>query len=428
MLYFSRREGENGQAIVLIALSMIALLAFAGLAIDGGSVYSQRRHAQSAADSAALAYALAISQGLDTEGETRARDILAANGYVDGEASTAIEISAAAASPGTDVTVRVTARVPTAFIHLVYGGPAQYTVEAVARGDQGTAPMAGFALVTLDNCLASHEPDLAINGGGYNGGVNAHAGDIFVNSPETAGDHCAIDPPESAKNWGITVDDGYHITSVGSYDYAGVDNMSSPIHTGANGGVPIGDPLASMPMPTCTVAGTESGGVYQPGYWDADDMEGGTYAPGIYCITGTVKLAGLSAMVANGVVFYFMDGGLDFVGNAGLTITAPTVENCLGAFGDTSASCTYVGMAIISARDNTSVLEVRGNGGNAVTGTIYAPVGRLEGQGGGYDPEDTGIVGQAIVAQAWGMGNGTFDITYDQTKVYEMPPTTQLRQ
>ena len=50
-----RRNYENGQAIVLIAFAFIAFVAMAGLAIDGGMVYSDRRHAQNAADAGSLA-------------------------------------------------------------------------------------------------------------------------------------------------------------------------------------------------------------------------------------------------------------------------------------------------------------------------------------------------------------------------------------
>src|SRR5215210_5473266 len=45
----------RGQAMVLIALCMLALVAFVGLAVDGGSLYLQRRTAQNAADGASLA-------------------------------------------------------------------------------------------------------------------------------------------------------------------------------------------------------------------------------------------------------------------------------------------------------------------------------------------------------------------------------------
>src|SRR5437773_11782796 len=46
---------RSGQAIVLIALGMIAFLSFAVLAIDGGKYYDQRRTAQNASDVASLA-------------------------------------------------------------------------------------------------------------------------------------------------------------------------------------------------------------------------------------------------------------------------------------------------------------------------------------------------------------------------------------
>jgi Flp pilus assembly protein TadG len=46
---------ERGQALIIMVFGMIALLAIAGLAIDGGTVLMERRHAQNAADAAALA-------------------------------------------------------------------------------------------------------------------------------------------------------------------------------------------------------------------------------------------------------------------------------------------------------------------------------------------------------------------------------------
>src|SRR5207249_2625856 len=45
----------KGQASVIIGLSIFLLILVVGLAIDGGSVYNQRRQAQNSADSAALA-------------------------------------------------------------------------------------------------------------------------------------------------------------------------------------------------------------------------------------------------------------------------------------------------------------------------------------------------------------------------------------
>src|SRR5690242_5433233 len=46
---------QSGQAIVLMALAMMGLLAFVVLAIDGGRFYTQRRKSQNASDMSSLA-------------------------------------------------------------------------------------------------------------------------------------------------------------------------------------------------------------------------------------------------------------------------------------------------------------------------------------------------------------------------------------
>ena len=45
----------KGQTAVMVAMAMILLIAFVGLAVDGGSMFANRRNAQNSADAAALA-------------------------------------------------------------------------------------------------------------------------------------------------------------------------------------------------------------------------------------------------------------------------------------------------------------------------------------------------------------------------------------
>lgn len=52
MIHQLRQRKEEAQAMVLMAAAMLGMLAFLGLAIDGGNVYYQRRNAQNAADAA----------------------------------------------------------------------------------------------------------------------------------------------------------------------------------------------------------------------------------------------------------------------------------------------------------------------------------------------------------------------------------------
>jgi uncharacterized membrane protein len=53
------KHSEKGQALILIAFGIVTLIGFTALAVDGGRVFSDRRNAQNAADTSALAAALA---------------------------------------------------------------------------------------------------------------------------------------------------------------------------------------------------------------------------------------------------------------------------------------------------------------------------------------------------------------------------------
>jgi Flp pilus assembly protein TadG len=57
----ARWKSEDGQALVIVALGMVVLLGFLGLAIDMGSLRLAKRQAQAAADAAALAAAQELS-------------------------------------------------------------------------------------------------------------------------------------------------------------------------------------------------------------------------------------------------------------------------------------------------------------------------------------------------------------------------------
>ena len=57
-----RRRGEAGQIIVIAALSMIAMIAFGALVLEGGNAYAQQRVAQNGADATANAGAVVLAQ------------------------------------------------------------------------------------------------------------------------------------------------------------------------------------------------------------------------------------------------------------------------------------------------------------------------------------------------------------------------------
>jgi len=54
---------EEGQALILGALTFLTMLFFVGLAVDAGQLYVAKRTEQEAADSAAFAGAVVLYQG-----------------------------------------------------------------------------------------------------------------------------------------------------------------------------------------------------------------------------------------------------------------------------------------------------------------------------------------------------------------------------
>src|SRR5262245_36027716 len=57
------RSRRGGNVLVLVGVSLVTLFAVTGLVIDGGRMMSERRHAQNAADAAALAAAIDLYKG-----------------------------------------------------------------------------------------------------------------------------------------------------------------------------------------------------------------------------------------------------------------------------------------------------------------------------------------------------------------------------
>src|SRR5512143_4256505 len=72
---------HRGQVLIIFVFAIIGLVGATGLAIDGGNIYSDRRHAQNAADTAALAAAL-VRNNLEkaVNGANEADCILLADG------------------------------------------------------------------------------------------------------------------------------------------------------------------------------------------------------------------------------------------------------------------------------------------------------------------------------------------------------------
>jgi len=91
-----RRKREKGAAGVLVAVSLLLLVGFAALAIDGGLGFDQRRGTQNAADNAALAAAWEACNPRDAAAPDpvgSARAVAAENGYDDDDPEVVVTVT-----------------------------------------------------------------------------------------------------------------------------------------------------------------------------------------------------------------------------------------------------------------------------------------------------------------------------------------------
>src|SRR5688572_12942859 len=189
---------QGGQALILIALAAIGLFGIAGLAIDGSAKFSDRRHAQNAADAAALAGALSKGAGNDVLTWTfKARESAAENGY-DGFVSDTVSVYScndpgascgAYAGSSEYVQVIITSDVNTYFARILGIEETHNTVQAVALAQESRVLGDGAMLISYDpdpNCSTGGSGGYSVSVSGSST-VNLNGGGIFVNSDEVCG-------------------------------------------------------------------------------------------------------------------------------------------------------------------------------------------------------------------------------------------------
>jgi Flp pilus assembly protein TadG len=225
---------RKGAMLVLIAVTMVGLMALLALAIDGGSVQQTRRRAQNAADAGALAGAWEIyrNNNVDATVFSAALAEAARNGFTDG----ANHITVVATRPVSPdhftgsayVKVVVTDTVYAAFAAII--NQAKIVVRATSFG--GTVPPGTDCIVSLS---PSAQKAIEIKNTGTT--INAHNCGIKVNST----DPDALDLSSNA----VLDAAGGNIGVRGGYTNSGT--MTPLPQTGIAGVV---DPLVGMAQPT----------------------------------------------------------------------------------------------------------------------------------------------------------------------------------
>lgn len=410
------KESDKGQALILITLAAIGLFGFAALAIDGSRVFSDKRHAQNAADTAAVAGALANVRGNDitTAAQTRATS----NGYDDNGVSNDVTITVTdvpsgecpANTTGKDITVNIVSQVDTTFARVI--GRAQVTnaVTATSRscGSYYGPPFDGNAIVSLAPTGTGYDahgtPDWFITGGG-----------IFVNSNNSSSAICGGSAGVHAPS----------VTAVGGTNFSchAVNIGSTTQNTGAQVNYLTYSSLFPR-QPSCNGTATLSSGKWRP-QSGADgsrvafsgDMD---FAPGLYCVTnspGTFH----GEISGSEVTFYVMSANfsMKFNGHGNLTASAPTSGEYKGVLMYLAPQVS--GTTLL----NTQALDMRGNGTGNIVGSIIAPSADVT----MFGNSGTGAFNSQVIAyQVDSGGNADITVSYQANKNYQaaLPATLTI--
>jgi hypothetical protein len=407
---FSRRKQdhpprlERGQALIFIVFAIIGLVGITALAVDGGSAYADRRRAQNAADSTALAGALARLKG--EAWLPRALLVARTNGYNNDGATNTVTITSPPASGQFQgnieyIDVRITSHVRTYFASVVGMRTITNTVEAVARSRPSVkGPLFyGSAVVSLANtsdCLFNKafyvhgEATLDISGSG-----------VLVNSGNPT---CAL-ITQGEGSIRIANPDALRIVGGAQIQKPKLITPYPPVTGWESMSYP---PPVFMPKIGCSKEAKVSETDPQhmsPGNWGDDFPPEGVndLASGVYCLDGDFILTGNQKLTGNGVVFYMKKGQLRWSGGSLLDLSPHHT-------GD------YAGLLIYQPQDNKNPVILNAAEESKVQGTILAPGALIHIKG---NDSTYGFHGQLIGYAIEADGQSNVVITYLPDQNYQ---------
>jgi hypothetical protein len=346
----NQHHGSRGQVLPLVAICLVVLLGFGGMAVDVGYLQYEQRQQQTAADSGALAGAeyLLKNGGCAIGGtgwQQAARDDSARNGYTHGGTVTVNVNHPVASGPFAGdpcaVQVQVTSPHQTFFAKL-FGLAGDETTEAVATISANNNTCAYFLSTTTNTTF---------DGGTLYGPGCA----LLTNNPDIN--------PNGTK---ITLS-GYGTSGSLSGSRNAQFLEAQPVKI-----PPVSDPcpeiagcaaLANNPPSTspCTHP-TNPPGILNPGCYTNDFNINGTTTmnPGLFVITGNNSGKGHGDLSGTGVTIYVASGGSAPSPNGSTwTLSPPTT----GA---------YTGVVYYQVPGNSNAQTFDGTA-SYMNGLVYAP-------------------------------------------------------
>lgn len=411
---------ERGQALIIISLAAIGLFAIVGLAVDGSAKFSDRRHAQNAADTAVLAGGLAKVNG-DSQWKLVALDRALSNGYNNNLLSNTVSVYSCNEN-GSDcgpyagnadyIRVVVDSYVNTYFAKIVGINQTHNTVESLAMSKTtyvGGPLYAGnsvWSTKSSGSCNGTNKKSLYTGGSGelqlYGGGMGS-----------AMTDGSCID--FSGGNTQFHKEDPYcgdltsAATSIPSANLKSLHDPDKCMHIvlDANFDEPPDD-LGII----CSGNATKSGSSMTPGNYSGSFPPSGvtTLQSGTYCISGDFTLNNNQKLTGTGVTIVMNSGKIKWNGGSEAKLTAPTS-------GDNS------GLLIYYPPSNSSELDINGSSNVTLTGTVLAQNAPCFFAGSGQIQKAT----LQFICYTWqGGGNSDVQIIYNSSLFWNQVIPSQV--
>jgi hypothetical protein len=363
---------ERGQALIVIAIALGALLLGVGLALDTGQLFVARRAAQTAADAGAWAGAAVLyAGGSAAQARTAAATDASRNGYTDGGFVTVTTTSPPASGtyandPGY-IEMTITEQVLTRFLFGASGGRTPITVRAVAglaRSGSGQAVIVTRPSGNTTFSLAS-ATRFTITGGGTNTNTSS------ANAIQIGGSGAFLTANFNRFTGGVQAADAARMSPAPTTGVAAVADPFLSLAGPTTTGVPT---YAGQNITNATV--TLSPGMYT-GLVTVGNLGIARLNAGMYIFRAGLTTTGTGSLIlagAGGVLLYNANanypaaggacGSLSLAGSGTMTLTA-------GAAGS------YAGMLVFQDRSCAGAVAITVRTGTTLAGTLYVPAATL---------------------------------------------------
>jgi Flp pilus assembly protein TadG len=386
---------RRGNVAIMFALSLPAIVGFAGLGVETTYWYYKRLALQSAADAAAYSAALEKRSGADEDDViTVAKLSVEKNGFEEPE--TDIGVTPQTINGGGSVEVVLTDHAERFFTALfVKNDPVIVTRATATYNNASNACILALSPTASKAANFSGSSTLTLNGCSVMANSNA-SNALNVQGAALLSTECVI------AVGGVSATNGLTMTECA----APVTNAPS-----------VADPYADIDVPTKPPCGGASSVQNKTindskAFCNGLELKGNVeLEAGVYYVEGAFKIGANANVTGEGVTIYVKSGTVDMPSNGTVDLQAPTT-------GD------YAGVLFFVDRNVTGSSKFNGTASSKLTGAIYSAGGKID-----YQGNFSGLNGctQVVGATVEWTGNTTVSVDCEDYGLRTLPVLTLVR-